>query len=101
MERFQQLETSRYFCSDIEGITSGWGGNSNGKVDNFQGLFEGTQLHDQALIVVWGTHTVAESLVDRMNNTDSSNDVAERGWDEKRKNISGGHPPELTWELNY
>ena len=53
-----------------------WGSNSNGKVDYFQGLFERTQLHDQALVVVWGAHAVAESLVDRMDHYGSSNDVA-------------------------
>ena len=31
---------------------SSWASNGNGMVDNFQGLFEGTQHHNQALVVV-------------------------------------------------
>ena len=44
-----------------------------------------TQLRDQALVVVWGAHTVAESLVDQMNDFNSSNDFTDCGLDRHYK----------------
>ena len=50
---------------------------------------------DQALLVVWGDHAVAESLVDRlgMNDIGSSNDLAEWGWGrwDEKKSCNIGH----------
>ena len=57
-----------------------------------------TQLRDQALVVVWGAHTVAESLVDRINDFNSSNEFADCGRDRHYKKRA--HALNLTLELN-
>ena len=75
----------------ISCITSSWVSNSNGTVDNFQGLLERTQLRDQTLVVVWGAHVVAESIVDWMNDFGNSNNLTDWRRDDRHCKFNWGH----------